>query len=207
MQDAQVTCSTWMDSKAVTIMATNADPTKPCTVQRRQRTGTRTRVPCPECVPLYNQYMRGVDRGDQLRNYYSCRTKGYKFYMYIFWFYFDVAITNSLALYKVAHPASKDGWSMKSFRLSLADSLIGEYNSRKISKVPNSKSPRRLELNHFPMKCPKSDESKCSKRGPCHLCKVNKKRSDTLWQCLDCKIWLCHTGDVDTDCFYKWHLQ
>lgn len=26
--------------------------------------------------------------------------------------------------------------------------------------------------------------------GQCYLCKVNKKRSDTLWQCLECKIWL-----------------
>lgn len=185
-------------------MATNSDPTKTgCTVYRRQRSGTRTQVPCPECIPLYNQYMRGVDRGDQMRNYYSCRTKGYKFYKYIFWFYFDVAITNSLALYKGAHPASKDGWSMKSFRLSLADSLIGEYNSRKKPRVSGGRS--KCNLQHFPMRCPRSEESERLKRSVCHLCKENKKRTDTTWQCFECKLWLCHTGDAETDCFYKWH--
>ena len=44
--------------------------------------------------------MGGVDRGDQLRGYYSCRTKSRKFYKYIFYFLLDVTITNAYALYK-----------------------------------------------------------------------------------------------------------
>ena len=39
----------------------------------------------------YNTFMGGVDRGDQVRGYYSCRTKCRKFYKYTFHFLLDVA--------------------------------------------------------------------------------------------------------------------
>ena len=60
---------------------------------RRQRDGTRISVPCPEAVLSYNTNMGGVDRGDQLRGYYSCRTKSQKFYRYIL---YNVSITNAV---------------------------------------------------------------------------------------------------------------
>ena len=44
--------------------------------------------------------MGSVDRGDQIRGYYSCRTKCRKNYKYIFHFLFDVAITNTFILQK-----------------------------------------------------------------------------------------------------------
>ena len=40
------------------------------------------------------KYMWGVDRGDQLHGYFKTRTKCRKFYKYIFWFLFNVAIIN-----------------------------------------------------------------------------------------------------------------
>ena len=49
----------------------------------------------------------GVDRGDQLRGYYNCRTKSRKFYKYIFYFLLDVTITNAYILYKHCSPHSK----------------------------------------------------------------------------------------------------
>ena len=42
--------------------------------------------------------MGGVDRGDQLRGYYSCRSKSRKFYKYIFYFLLDTTITNAYIL-------------------------------------------------------------------------------------------------------------
>ena len=47
--------------------------------------------------------MGGVDRGDQLRGYYTCRTKSRKFYMYIYFFY-DVTVTNCYVVYKEYSP-------------------------------------------------------------------------------------------------------
>ena len=42
--------------------------------------------------------MGGVDRGDQLRGYYHVRLKCVKNYKYIFWFLFEVAVTNAYIL-------------------------------------------------------------------------------------------------------------
>ena len=42
--------------------------------------------------------MGGVDRNDQIRGYYHVRLKTKKYYKYIFWFLFDLTITNSYIL-------------------------------------------------------------------------------------------------------------
>ena len=88
---------------------------------------------CPDNIIHYNKYMGGVDRGDQLRGYYLCRTKSRKFYKYIFYFLFDVAITNAYILYKHFHShPSKSLLFVKDFRLQLAKELIGSYCSRRV---------------------------------------------------------------------------
>ena len=103
LQRGKVTASAWKDNKVVTVMSTTSQPSATGTVLRRQRDGTRVSVPCPEAILTYNRNMGGVDRGDQLRGYYNCRVKSRKFYKYIFYFLFDVAITNAFILYKNFH--------------------------------------------------------------------------------------------------------
>ena len=75
VQAGEVTAAAWMDRKMVTIMSTNSQPSAARTVLRKQKDGTRIHVPCPESIISYNMFMGGVDRGDQLRGYYSCRSK------------------------------------------------------------------------------------------------------------------------------------
>ena len=77
--------------------------------------------------------MGGVDKGDQLRNYYRVRLKSRKNYKYIFWFLFDTAITNAYILYKYIPTTLEKRCTenYRSFRLSLANQLIGTYMSRK----------------------------------------------------------------------------
>ena len=93
--------SAWLDKKVVMVMSTSCqDPTLELTVSRQLSDGSKIEVPCPSSISEYNTYMRGVDRGDQIRGYYKTRTKCRKFYKYIFWFLFDTAITNSYVLHK-----------------------------------------------------------------------------------------------------------
>ena len=87
VQKGNVCASSWMDRKVVTVMSTTTQP-ELGTVQRRQRDGTKITVPCPLSIMDYNQFMGRVDRSDQIRGYYSCRTKCRKFYKYILIFIF-----------------------------------------------------------------------------------------------------------------------
>ena len=99
IQKGNVCASSWMDRKTVTVMSTTSQPDVG-TVLRRQKDGSRISVRCPLSIMEYNNYMGGVDRGGQVRGYYSCRTKCRKFYKYIFHFLLDVAITNAFILQK-----------------------------------------------------------------------------------------------------------
>ena len=171
---------------------------------RRQKDGSRIPLPCPQSIISYNEKMGGVDRGDQLRGYYCCHTKSRKFYKYIFYFLLDVVITNSFILYKeyAADPVHK---TVKEFRLQLARELIGEYCSRRRAGRRGSAIVP-LPLRHFPITLtPESPSKRKHVRGRCARCFKSHQRSDTIWFCRECGVWLCHTGDPPSDCFLAWH--
>ena len=77
-------------------------------VRRRQKDGSRTEVSCLLAIKIYNIFMGGVDKNNQLQGYYSVRTKSRKSYKYIFWFLFDVAIVNSFILYVWTVPSYRE---------------------------------------------------------------------------------------------------
>ena len=208
LQKGPLIGSAWKDNKILTVLSTTSQPAASGTVLRRQKDGTREPVSCPDNIIHYNKYMGGVDRGDQLRGYYLCRTKSRKFYKYIFYFLFDVAVTNAYILYKHFHShPSKSLLSVKDFRLQLAKELIGSYCSR---RVPGRSGGvvRPLQLQHFPLKECLETTEKRSRRGRCSYCSNHhSKRSDTCWRCRECKVWLCHDGNPQTDCFFLWHKR
>ena len=152
VQKGSLVGSAWRDNKVITVLSTNSQPDVPGTVLRRQKDGSKVTVDCPQSIIHYNKYMGGVDRGDQLHGYYSCRTRSWKFYKYIFYFLFDVAVTNAYILYKNFHPnPSKSLRSIKDFCLQLAQELIGTYCSRRVSGRSGGPT-RTLQLQHFPVK-------------------------------------------------------
>ena len=73
--------------------------------------------------------MGGVDHNDQLRQYYCLNTRGYKAYMYIFYFVTDVVITNTYLL-QTFLPTSPFK-TIKDFCLNLGHLLIGLDCGRK----------------------------------------------------------------------------
>ena len=91
--------------------------------------------------------------GDQLRGYYNCKVKSRKFYKYIFYFLFDVSITNAFILYK-NFCSSPTFNTIKKFRLQLVSELIGEYTTRRRAG-PGGGVIRPLPLQHFPLKVDK----------------------------------------------------
>ena len=201
MQANEIVASAWMDNKVVTAMYSGYDPSESTTVLRRQKDGTRKSVPCPVAIAAYNNYMGGVDRGDQLRGYYATKIKCREFYKYIVNFLVGVAITNSFILNRLGHPGSN--LSLKKFQELAAKQLIGDYCSRR--KPGRVSHPiRSISLLHFPLKGVSSTSDR--KRGRCALCQEQHQRKDTQWFCKECSVWLCHPG-MASDCFLVWHQR
>ena len=200
-QDGNLVATVWQDSKPVVVLSTNSNPDDTTTVRRKQKDGSVCDVVCPSVIAAYNQYMGGVDMGDQYRGYYNVRTKSQKCYRYIFWFLFEVSLLNTYILQRYSPMACKAVITYKDFRVSLAKSLIGTYNGRKRVGRPSTSArpPRRLRVSHFPQKC---------NTGRCHYCHtVYHKQRHTTWFCQECGRKLCHTGVPTTDCFLKFHVD
>ena len=221
-QRGNLLATVWKDKKDVKMLSTMCNPCTSQTVERKQKDGSKIMVPCPEAVVVYNKYMGGVDQGDQLRHYYRIRTKCVKNYKYIFWFLVDVIITNAYILSRYS-PVTSSMRSLKSFRLTLATQLIGNYCTRKRAGRPRSTPsfphpPAQLS----PLEHNGPSASQQPHRTPLHLPSHQAKkrciycqdyrpisrRRETVWYCPDCEGTppLCLTGRGDgSDCFRLWH--
>lgn len=74
MQKKELCAAAWKDKKVVFYLSTNCNPSETINVQRKQKDGTIKDDPSPIIGQMYNKYMFGVDRADQLRiNYSTCR--------------------------------------------------------------------------------------------------------------------------------------
>ena len=129
IQADNLTVSLWQDNRSVVVISTDCDPTTTTTVNRKKRDGTSNEYTCPHSIAKYNRFMGAVDKNDQLCGYYQVRMKCRKHYKYMFWFLFDLAVTNAFILWKfhTDHRRMK----LKEFRVTLAKELIGSYSSRK----------------------------------------------------------------------------
>ena len=221
-QRNQLVVSVWRDQKLVYLMSTNAQADGGTTVRRKSRDGSTQQVSCPQSVALYNQFMSGVDKSDQLRHYYPVRCKTRKFYKYIFWFLFDSCTVNAFIVVKNFQPvtnASIRQITLKNFRVQLAQGLIGEYNSRRRYSLPTP--VRALALNcgqpaakrqrhehitgrHFPVRL--------SKRSKCTYCwNMKQRRRDSYVWCRECGKPLCvmvlDPPEDGPSCFERYHTE
>ena len=223
-QKGNLVATAWRDRKLVYIMSTNTDPRASTMVQRKERDGTCSMVSCPESVAQYNQFMGGVDHADQLRNYYRIRCKSKKFHKYLFCFVVDCCVVNAFIIWKNYQPLTNVSirqQSMKNFRLSLAQGLIGAYSSRQRYALPaeikeashNTSSPARKRARlssashssdgdgHFPIK---------EAQGKCAFCwNVRGERHETNVRCRKCEKALCveSRDPPRPSCFERHHQR
>ena len=122
VQCGNLVVTLWQDTKPFFCSSTNAHPNKTVPVTRKKKDRTQISLPCPQSVVLYNEHMGGVDRNDQLQGYYQVRIKCQKYYKYIFWCLFDVAITNMFLLCRDYSNLPYN--STKEFQIDLTKDLI-----------------------------------------------------------------------------------
>ncbi|KAG3243500.1 hypothetical protein PI124_g11686 [Phytophthora idaei] len=87
----------WVDNRAVYFLASQVG-TEMTTVQRREKSGEQSAVPCPGIAAEYQRYMGGVNRHDQLRlQSYSMQLAARfpKFYKSLFLGLVDMAVVNA----------------------------------------------------------------------------------------------------------------
>jgi len=140
--------------------------------------------------------MNGVDRADQMRTEYPSYRTSRKWWVYLFWFLFDTAITNAFVLMKESpnhQKKTKTGkekrLTLLEFRMNLAKQLIDKL------RVPEKKRPVLAPLDPnapklFPMK---------AKKGRCRECSKSDLRSEPAMNCKACNVSLC------VDCFEPYH--
>ena len=127
-QEGNTCVTVWQDTRPLASISTGHNPASTKVVTRGKGKNMKT-LDCPECIFDYNRFMGGVDRGDQLRQYYHVRVKSCKSYKYIFWLLFEVGILNSYILSR--YTKCTHNKTYLSFRQELARQLISNYNSRK----------------------------------------------------------------------------
>ena len=119
----------WMDNRPVYFLSSQVS-TKMTTIQRREKTGEITTVPCPSLVVDYQKYMGGVDRHDQLRlQSYSLQliTRFTKYYKSLFLGLVDMAVVNCYIIHNMWR--EKNGKTPKdhhNFLVDLQAALVQE---------------------------------------------------------------------------------
>lgn len=171
-------------------------------VARLQPGGVLQKQSVPPLLPAYNKFMGGVDRTDQIRKSYGFDRKSRRFWLRLFFQFFDYAINNASILYK--HSCKRHGIHPKSlldFRVELVHLLlervhVGVRKSVKLGcgSTARAQSERVCYLERV--------SAIGLKRGRCRQCQLVKREPPryTSFGCGVCGVRLCKTT-----CFAEFH--
>lgn len=174
-RQGNVVATIWKDKKAVAFLSTQCNVKGEGTVRRKQKDGTFIEVPSLPVVTLYNKNMGGVDKSDQMRQYYETSRRASKWWRYLLWFGVDISITNAYILMSLSPNHGKT--TQLAFRIDLVKSLLGEFSSRQRNPVQPS-----LDGGHWPIEMSK---------GRCKMCLKMKKNTFCRMGCEKCAIRIC----------------
>ena len=121
----------WFDNREMTMVGRcleecNKVSTVTCRVKGQS---PKMPAPCLEIIKDYNSSMGGVDLRDQKAAAYKLdrKSSGGRYYLRLFFDLIDISVVKLHAIYKVLYPK---GMELLDFKIVLAKSLIGTYNSR-----------------------------------------------------------------------------
>ena len=140
-----ITYVKWMEKKPVHMLSNflSAHPLHEVK-QRKKGFKKHEKVCCPNVVKQYNTYMGGVDLMDQKKVTYQFKHRSkFNYYFRVVFDMFDIAIVNSHNIYSKLASSSDDTQAIdsKTFRRTVARSLIGNFNCRK-RVIPSSSNKK-----------------------------------------------------------------
>jgi hypothetical protein len=139
--DQKVLQLAWKDAQMVLFMTTVVDArTTISRVRKRPNGGDKwikaefgdqafKSLNIPEFIDMYNHFMNGVDRADQIRTYYRTNRRNYRTWRPLWNYLFQTTICNTALLWMdQGHSTKKKGGHLK-FRTKLASQLMAHSSS------------------------------------------------------------------------------
>lgn len=209
VSDESLCCFKWKDKRTVHLLSNFHDPADEVEVDRKNKDGTVSKVPCPAALQDYNRNMNFVDKFDQLKGQYQVDRKSRKWWHRIFFHFLDCCVVNAFIIFKELEDSEK--MTLKDFCRSVIASLtaegqVGSSSKRKSSthqtvQLKKSKpyvAPiiRVTESKHQPKKC-------TSRR--CANCSTKVQPTRTTWMCETCSVPLCLRKEKN--CFSNFHRK
>ena len=142
----------WMDNQSVLLLSSILEGMNGILSVQRTEKGSKTKslVPCPKVVKLYNSRMGGVDFMDQRTAAYRMdRRSSVRFYLCIFFDLMNIACVNSYLIYNMKHP---NKFYLLDYKIVVAKIVIQYHQNRKraipMPRPSKRKSQPELIDNH-----------------------------------------------------------
>ena len=200
----------WMDKRPVCLLTTTEDNSTVAKRRKASCAGNIEEVQKPRIIDEYNQYMGGVDKGDQLASYYGFYHRSMKWWRRAFFHLIDVAIVNAYILYCLQK--EKEGskiLSHKQFRVELTQELLLEAGLKPEEfNFPAETSHQELTIirlteRHFITTNIEQPNGRPKQRD-CVVCseRKGKGRKTTTYMCKQCTLPMCVVP-----CFELYHTK
>ena len=98
----------------------------------------------PDSILLYNKYIGCVDKNNQLCSYYRVGRGSHKWWRYIFWFGFNICITNGWILWNESAHVSIPNLDHFKFCVMSAEEMRAGFTSKKLNMGRPSRFTPRL---------------------------------------------------------------
>lgn len=203
-----ITMFKWKDKKAVNFLSNFHDPNQTLTVQRKEKDGSISDIPCPQILSDYNSNMNFVDNFDRLKNDYQIDRKSKKWYLRLFFHFLDAAITNSFIIHK---EVGSEKLTNKEFRRAVYEGLLAKSIVCPMDTTPGPKRKSVQVRSHKPF-VSKNIRLESSRHQPirstskrCAACSTKKVPIRTIWMCSTCNVPLCLRKGKD--CFQNFHKK
>ena len=221
--DDNILALRWKDNKTVTILSTDlgVQPVSKC-LRYNKDTKKKEEVICPSVIKSYNANMGGIDKSDMLVHLYRTPMKSKRWYMRLFGYCLDLAVTNAWLSYRRDCKALSESkaLTLKEFRIKIfmfsrkpkpllrrPRSLSNSPDGSSSSEIPKpirghrSQAPQasvRFDstLMHNPIYTTRQTCKHCSHKG-------SIIRSNIV--CNVCKVHLCL--NAGRNCFMEYHKR
>ncbi|KAK3880137.1 hypothetical protein Pcinc_015339 [Petrolisthes cinctipes] len=202
LEPTGISCTKWMDSKAV-LISNMHDPTQTTNIPRKNNDGSTQDVEAPAIIKDYRKHMGCVNKCDMLKSLYELNRKSRKWWHRIFFHYMDVTVVNALVIYQQVAP--EENAKLKGSKLDVAAGLIGvkgltgsdETGKRKSIPTENPSNKKKSKEN-VPLAIRLDQAKHIPELGqtfrPCNNCSTKKEPHRTKWVCTACKVPLCNNG-------------